>query len=279
MSAIEMLTQFAIQSLAFLLIGSIVYLVTRWLHFRPQDLSFAHPEKAAIGGLVAILIGWLFITTLFFTSARSSGPQSISDEFREYRLGDVASQSLVALLAFGPTMLGMRIRGESSASAGISKHNLGGSILIGGLLGCVTIAGSLFGGNGNPESVWQGLTGSHAWALLYYAVVGFGEEFAYRGYLQTRLVVWLGRWQGWILTLVLMALVHIPQRIAILGTSPLEALLSAAALIPISLFIGFVMLRTGNIVAPGWRIPSLTGSGHWGIRNLLTFQKPSTLSV
>ncbi|MDX9851718.1 MAG: hypothetical protein RBT01_14510 [Anaerolineaceae bacterium] len=29
------------------------------------------------------------------------------------------------------------------------------------------------------------------------------------------------------------------------------ALLSSAALIPISLFVGFVMLRTGNIVAPG----------------------------
>jgi membrane protease YdiL (CAAX protease family) len=47
-----------------------------------------------------------------------------------------------------------------------------------------------------------------------------------------------------------MALVHIPQRIFMSGFDGTTAFLSAAYLIPISLSMGFVMLRTENIVAP-----------------------------
>jgi membrane protease YdiL (CAAX protease family) len=61
---------------------------------------------------------------------------------------------------------------------------------------------------------------------------------------------WIGKWQGWILTSILMALIHIPQRMA-LGLSPLEALISSASLIPISLIMGYIMIKTENIVAPG----------------------------
>jgi membrane protease YdiL (CAAX protease family) len=82
-------------------------------------------------------------------------------------------------------------------------------------------------------------------------VVGFAEEFAFRGYLQTRLVAWLGRWPGWVLASVLMALAHAVQRLTVGGMPPLDALSSSASLIPISLFLGYVMLRTENVVAPG----------------------------
>jgi membrane protease YdiL (CAAX protease family) len=95
-----------------------------------------------------------------------------------------------------------------------------------------------------------GLNMNHFWAFLQFSVVGFSEEFAFRGYLQTRLCAWLGRWQGWLLASVLMALIHIPQRVWMLGFDASTAFLSSAYLIPISLIMGFVMLRTENIVAP-----------------------------
>lgn len=247
----DSLTQTAVQSLTMLIVGIIVNALTKWMHFRQQSWSFDQPRKAALWGLATIFIGWLFITVLFFASISASGPQIPSNETRQFRLSDVTSQALVALLAFGPAMLAMRIRWEPCASAGVTKQNLAGSLLIGGLLAGVIIAGTFFSGDGSSQVMIHELTVNHIWALLYYAVIGFGEEFAYRGYLQTRLMAWLGRWQGWVLTSVLMALVHIPQRMTMQGTSLLEALLSSAALIPISLFLGFVMLRTGNIVAPG----------------------------
>ena len=47
-----------------------------------------------------------------------------------------------------------------------------------------------------------------------------------------------------------MALAHIVQRITMQGLSPLEALVSSALLIPVSLLLGYVMLQTENVIAP-----------------------------
>jgi membrane protease YdiL (CAAX protease family) len=47
------------------------------------------------------------------------------------------------------------------------------------------------------------------------------------------------------------ALAHVVQRITRNSISALEALISLAGLIPIGLFLGYVMLRTENIVTTG----------------------------
>jgi len=47
-----------------------------------------------------------------------------------------------------------------------------------------------------------------------------------------------------------MALVHLPQRIFVIGLNPLQALVSAASLIPSSLFAGYLMIRTQNVIGP-----------------------------
>ena len=155
------------------------------------------------------------------------------------------------LIASGPAVLAMRLRREPWASAGVSDHNLGRSLAVGVVLSVVTVAGAFLGGDRRFSRVIAGLAASHFWALLKYALVGFGEEFVFRGYLQTRLEAWLGRWQGWVVTSVVMALSHVVQRVAVAGMSPLDALTSSAALVPVSLLMGYVMLRTGNVVAPG----------------------------
>ncbi len=105
--------------------------------------------------------------------------------------------------------------------------------------------------SGGAPLLARGLTANQLWALPYFAVVGFGEEFLFRGYLQTRLVAWLGQWSGWLLASIVMAMMHIGQRVASMGLTSPEAVISSALLVPISLFMGYVMLRTGNIVAPG----------------------------
>jgi membrane protease YdiL (CAAX protease family) len=81
-------------------------------------------------------------------------------------------------------------------------------------------------------------------------ITGVWEEFAFRGYLQTRLVAWLGRWQGWAMASVMMALAHIVQRITVESMAPAQALTSSVAIIPMSLLTGYIMLRTENVVAP-----------------------------
>jgi membrane protease YdiL (CAAX protease family) len=249
------LAQLGLQSVGVVVIGAVVYGLTRALRLRYQGWPFDHPRRAALWGLGAILVGWLLVSVLFVLWVHpQSMPQGVSQGAsgeRGYTLGDVISQALLAAVAFGPAVLAMRLRRESWASARVSSHNLGGSLVVGTAVALFTVAATFFGGERGLGEVLAGISVRHLWALIYYAVVGFGEEFAFRGYLQTRLVAWLGRWQGWIVASALMALAHIVQRMTVQGLPPLDALVSSASLIPISLFMGYLLLRTENIVAPG----------------------------
>jgi membrane protease YdiL (CAAX protease family) len=247
----ETLLWLGLQCLGFIVMGAVVYVLTRILRFQTQPWAFARPCPSALWGLGAVLTGWLLVSILLFALAPSEAAPQQPTQARSYDPSDVVSQAAIALVLLGPALLTMRWRREPWASARVSRHNLGGSLIVGALLALLSLASIFFGSEHSPGQVIGRLGSRHLWALLQYTVVGFGEEFAFRGYLQTRLVAWLGRWPGWVLTSVLMALAHAVQRLTVGGMPPLDALSSSASLIPISLFLGYVMLRTENVVAPG----------------------------
>jgi membrane protease YdiL (CAAX protease family) len=88
------------------------------------------------------------------------------------------------------------------------------------------------------------------WALLQFVFVGFAEEFMYRGHLQKRLIGWLGKKRGWVLASVLMAMAHIGHRVMMEQMSLERALVSSASPTPVSLFLGYLMIPTGNVAVP-----------------------------
>jgi membrane protease YdiL (CAAX protease family) len=240
-----------LQSLALVVLGVLVYVVTRLLGIRCGVRSFPHARNTALQGLGAVFAGWVGVSALFLAFARSPAAAATKAVPRDYGPRDVVNAVVIVVLAFGPARAVMHWRRESWASAGVSTHNLVRSLVVGMLLGGSTLAATFLQGSGGLRRLWAGSTGGPLWALLYFAVVGFGEEFAFRGYLQTRLMAWLGRWWGWVAASILMALARVVQRTTGMGMSPAEALGSSAALIPISLFLGYVMMRTDNVVAPG----------------------------
>lgn len=251
MTVRDTLTQLGVQSLAFVAVGAAVYFLTRVLGFRYRRWSFASPRDSSLWGIAAVLIGWILVSVLFLIVAGSQDIRQEPVNDHEYTVNDVVSQAILVFIAFGPIVLVMRRRKESWASAGVSAHNLGRSFMLGILLIVLSTVASILLGKRSFGNITAGLTVDHFWALLQYTIVGFGEEFAFRGYLQTRLMAWLGRWRGWLVASVVMALAHVVQRITMVGLLPLEAVLSSVSLIPISLLLGYVMLRTENIVAPG----------------------------
>jgi len=157
-----------------------------------------------------------------------------------------SSQLILTLLLVFPVLAAVKLLREHWGSSGLTRHNLLPSVMIGlvvgGLAGIIMLAL-----RNNPAT----LTGNHVTLLLFYAFVGFGEEVVFRGYVQTRLIGWFGRTSGWLGASLLMVLVHLSQRLAVLGASPVEALGAALLLLPFSLLLGYLMLRTGNVVAPG----------------------------
>jgi membrane protease YdiL (CAAX protease family) len=133
--------------------------------------------------------------------------------------------------------------GEPLSSAGLGRHNLWQACVIGLIVGglwCV------------PGPLGQKLAhlsrGDWALSLPFLAMFGLGEEFLYRGYLQTRLIARIGTWRGWALASLVFAASHFPHRLLYQGLGP--ALAATVHMVPCALALGFIMLRTQNILAP-----------------------------
>lgn len=226
----------------FLVAFLLVYLMTRFLATSRDHWLIEYPRKSALTALVA-LAACLAVLTLILVSAQSN--ETGADPTRTYGPEDVAGTLTLGLLISLPVIIAMRFRRESARSAGFTTVSLGPSILVG-------LAVSIIALLSYRDFVWSTVrvNGNHLWALVYYIPVSISEELIYRGYVQTRLIAWIGKWHGWILASLVMALTHIGVRFMWEGYTVPEALLSSIGLIPISLLLGYVMLRTGNLVAP-----------------------------
>ena len=245
MDSVPSLQQLLTQVAVFLIIGGFVYLITRWLRFKQMQWNFPNPRQSAIVALMVTVLPMLIIISIAIITRAKGGATEVNVE-EKHSLGIVFNQLIIYLVLFSPVLIAMKARNEPWKSAGVTKINLGKSILVGGLLGLVAIVTC----TECLRGISRGLNTSHMWAFLQFSIVGIGEEFGYRGYLQTRLVAWLGRWQGWLLASFLMAIIHISGLVLVSGKDALTAFLSSAMLIPISLLLGYIMLRTENFVAP-----------------------------
>jgi membrane protease YdiL (CAAX protease family) len=237
--------QLGIQVFAFLLIGVLVYGLTKIMRFRYRGWSIADARRSAWSALAAILLPMVFITVIGWAMSRQA-TRPASDTQIIHTGWSVINQLIAYILFCGPAILVLRARRESWDSVGITTHNLIKGLLIGSLLAVATVLTC----SECLKGITAGLNANHFWALLQFTVVGVSEEFLFRGYLQSRLMAWLGQWRGWLLASILMALVHVAQRMVVGGLNPLAALVSSASLLPISLLMGYVLLRTENIVAP-----------------------------
>ncbi|HWI55605.1 MAG TPA: CPBP family intramembrane glutamic endopeptidase [Bacillota bacterium] len=143
-----------------------------------------------------------------------------------------------------PAGLAMFRSGEPIRSTGLGRHNLWQACVIGLVLGGIWCLPAALGQKLAPQfGGWAG------W-LLFMAMVGFAEEFLFRGYLQTRLIARLGMWRGWVLAASLFAASHLPRYLFHDGLGPGAAIVATAQLIPSGLALGFIMLRTQNLLAP-----------------------------
>lgn len=239
------LFEFILLTLTFLGLGVFVYFFTAKIHFRYTKQQFPDARQTSIYALIALFVGWVAVSGLFWLFAILG---DTGGEPQEFRFGNVISQIIVSGLFFGPSLIMMKRRKETWSSSGITKRNLPQSLLLGIILSFLYFLFN-FITKVDRGNMFFSFMPSHFWALATFLVVGISEEFGFRGYLQTRLVAWLGKGSGWIMASIIMALAHIVQRITIMGMSGTSAIIDSLTLIPISLLLGYIMLRTENIMA------------------------------
>ena len=84
--------------------------------------------------------------------------------------------------------------------------------------------------------------------FLEYFIVAVSEEILFRGFLQNKLVKWLGNMKGVILAALIFSLFHFPQRVLVQGLEYSDAILYCFALFPLSLIFGYIMHKSQNII-------------------------------
>jgi membrane protease YdiL (CAAX protease family) len=245
----ESLTGFLIEIAVLAGLGVLVAALSRVLRFKRTTYPHPHPRRSALRAILAVSVGWILVTGLIF--GLSDAPPDSGGRGGETPAagpGDAVGQILVAAILLGPVLYATHRRREPAATAGVSKEDLGRSLVMAAaLVVALALGRSLTAGY--PADA-PGPTFGGPWALVQFGVVGFSEEFMYRGYLQQRLEAWLGNRRGWVLASVAMAMAHAGHRMAASGMSGGDALQSAAFLIPMSLFLGYVMLSTRNVAVP-----------------------------
>ncbi|MBL4937433.1 CPBP family intramembrane metalloprotease [Clostridium sp. YIM B02515] len=250
MGAINILKELGLSLLNFFVLGVIIYFLTKNIKIKNYEVKFSNPRKNALCSILAVTLSSCIIITLMALIKAQNTSETVS-RIESYSLNSIVNIAISWLILLSPILIMKKINKETWESTGILKYNLKESVSIGLILAAIAMLSAVLFGSINLEGIGQKLTLNAIYAFIYYSVVGFCEEFMYRGYLQTRLISWVGIWRGWVITSIFMALIHIPQRMVSMGLPLKEAFINSVLLIPISLTMGYIQIKTKNIAAAG----------------------------
>lgn len=163
-------------------------------------------------------------------------------------------------LVLGAAFIMSKIERRSFGDYGLpGSEAFGRKFWLGMLLGLVEVSLligliSAFGGYsfGNLALSYKGMLGYGLLHLMFFTMVGFFEEFAFRGYLQFTLADGIGFWFAGLILSLLFGAVHLHN--------PGEGPIGAASVALVGIFFVYTLRRTGNL----WYAVGLHASFDWG---------------
>ncbi|MEM5776503.1 MAG: CPBP family intramembrane glutamic endopeptidase, partial [Anaerolineaceae bacterium] len=99
---------------------------------------------------------------------------------------------------------------------------------------------------GKLMSIVNGVSAEEGVALALLLGISLAEETIFRGYLQLRMVSWLGQPAGWLAAAGMFILWRLPW----VMVSAADVWVSLAVLVIQSVLLGWVMQKTGHTAAP-----------------------------
>lgn len=222
---------------------------------RRRPLKFVYPRREALVALSLVALITALLAVIFSLSSQpapqpgstpSAGVQSVAPAAFTYTLPRLGNQVGLAAIIALPFALALLIRRQPPLSAGLGKANAKAGIQLGVALALISIFLS-----GKTYTVLNGLSLSQGLYFAAMLVVGFTEEFIFRGYIQPRLMSWLGDNRGWLLTAGIFSLWHLPQKLLVERVAGPDLLINLAVLFVFGLVLGWVMRKSGSILAPG----------------------------
>ncbi len=199
------------------------------------------PAQARTAVLVAIAILGLVFTLLASMPTVYAAPT----DSRSYELIDVVGQALAWALVLIPMYLGAAQHRLSLADLQLHGRRWLSAIALSVVIGALFLVAQDKVDALPRLWAWWGL-----YASLQYLVVGLAEEVLSRGYLQVRWVAAGGWWIGWLGASFVMSGLHVPQLLIMNQMEWIPAIFDALQTLPLSLLLGYVLHKNGNLLAP-----------------------------
>ncbi|MDD5369391.1 MAG: CPBP family intramembrane metalloprotease [Anaerolineaceae bacterium] len=222
---------------------------------RRRPLLFAYPRREGLVALGVFVASAAILTGLALrfpqnpidpaTPAHLFGQVGAVTVFR-FTSTQLSRQIFLALAVALPALLLLLVRRQPMLSAGLPRPTMRAGIQLG--LGLALI--SLFLGN-KTNAILNGLNLDQWTYLGAMLAAGLAVEFVFRGFIQLRLVAWLGPVWGWIAASALYAGGQIPQKLLVEHNTLPELGASLALLFGFGLLLGWIMRKSGNVLAPG----------------------------
>jgi membrane protease YdiL (CAAX protease family) len=213
--------------------------------FKRRPLIFQYRQREGLVSLGLFILTWagMWAAAVYLPQAPVSG----TGKDLAFSVDDLARQAGIALLFLAPFGLALLIRRQPLLSVGLGQRTLRASLYLGIALALMTV---FLQGKIN-SIIYGGITTASTNYLLAVLVTAFVEEAIFRGFIQLRLVGWLGETWGWLATTGLFVLWRLPLKLLQVGGVSLPDLALYLGLIFGSgLVLGWVMRKSGNILAP-----------------------------
>lgn len=221
------------------LIGVSFKLISNVILFKSRNYNILNVKRSAILSLLIVVINLFFIIFQLLI-------------LQKYLLNSsktliIIFQSIGYFIRLSLVLLTIIFTKEGLYSIGITKKNIGSSIIIGIFLGIIffIIIGKIFLVQKNMQPI-------SIESLVNFTSIfidAFVEEIIYRGYLQTRLIKYLGSIKGWLITSIIFMLFHLPNRIILSGVNYDSLLLNLFMLFIMGLLLGYIQMKIKNVLA------------------------------
>ena len=150
---------------------------------------------------------------------------------------------LLAVISLLPFIVLLFVRGQPFKSIGWSKENLRAGLTVGLMLVVLTVFLS-----GKFLILLKGISAEQGSLFLVILILCLAEETIFRGFIQLRLMSFLGNTWGWLATTGLYLLWQLPGRLWVRPFS--EIWIELVIAVVQGLLLGWIMRKTGHVTAP-----------------------------
>lgn len=236
----------AINEVVILVVGVvIVYLLTRVLKLHPKPITIAGLRNeiiAVFSVIIALFVARFALDTLGYLVVLPTFPLYSLPPYPPFVPVDLFWYALVSAVYLAIMILAMKRTGQSLGSIGITRVDKWRNVALGLVLSAIYVGVTSLSGT------FAGFSASLAYGFILHAIVGFSQEVVWRGYVQTRLTAKAGFIKGLVATALLFGLWHFPIRYFQYSGVALEALADIFVGFPSSLLLGYIMLKSQNII-------------------------------